>query len=174
MPHKSSLYEISFHKQPQLTIVQQQRAHYLHPVTEYLTPFNWPPSSLLLLSQYFTYIYKNILRQRWKTGKYYKAKRSNDHKPIKINWTLSGKNDDISVFPPNVKLRCVKGLSADCVLCVMNRVVISVVMGNRQPWRRQRHLGEPELWKKTGHCDIVKKWGNTFLPFGFLVAWISW
>lgn len=43
------------------------------------------------------------------------------------------------------------------LLCVMNMVVISAVMGNRQPWwREQSHLGEPEQWKKTGHCDVVK------------------
>lgn len=72
MHHNFSLNEISFYKQPQLTIVQQQqRAHYLHPVSEHLNPFNWSPSSCLLLSQYFIHIYENLLRQRWKNGKYY-------------------------------------------------------------------------------------------------------
>lgn len=59
MHHNGSLYEISFYKQPQLTVVQQQqRAHYLHPGSEHLTPFNWSPSSCLLLSQYFIHFYE--------------------------------------------------------------------------------------------------------------------
>lgn len=54
MHHNYSLYESSFYKQPQLTIVQQQqRAHYLHPVPEHLTLFNWPPSSRLPLNSMF-------------------------------------------------------------------------------------------------------------------------
>lgn len=50
--------------------------------------------------------------------------------------------------------------------------------GNGQPrWREQTQMGEPGQWKKTSHCEVVKKkkkWGkHTFLPFGVPVAWIG-
>lgn len=75
-----------------------------------------------------------------------------------------------------IYLYSLKRLAAMCkefiwrlrLLCVMNMVVISAVMGNRQPWwREQSHLGEPEQWKKTGHW--CSKNGETHLfHLGFL------
>lgn len=106
-------------KQPQLTIVQQQqREHYLHPVSEHLTAFNWSPSSCLLLSQYFINIYEIL----------FTAALENREIPLaeKVKWSQAYKDLLQSQWeewwyisaPSNVWLRRVKSLSGGCVSCV--------------------------------------------------------